>query len=88
MYHIQRFVIYINVFQADNYGMSENQVDRLLLRPAEAAEAIGIGRSKTYELLASGELPSIRIGSSVRVPVDALRAWIARQVAERTEAGR
>lgn len=63
-------------------------MDRLLLRPIEAAEAIGVGRSKIYELLASGELPSIRIGSSVRVPVDALRAWIAQQVVDRTEAGR
>ena len=60
-------------------------MDRLLLRPAEAAEAIGIGRSKIYQLLASGELPSIRVGSSVRVPVDALRAWIERQIAERAE---
>jgi excisionase family DNA binding protein len=58
-------------------------VDRLLLRPAEAAEAIGIGRSKIYELLASGELPSIRIGGSVRVPVDALRVWIETKTAER-----
>lgn len=57
-------------------------MDKLLLRPIEAAEAIGIGRSKIYELLASGELPSIRIGGSVRVPVDALRAWIERQLAE------
>ena len=63
-------------------------MDKLLLRPVEAAEAIGIGRSKMYELLASGELPSIRIGGSVRVPIDALRAWIARQLAEPTEAGR
>jgi excisionase family DNA binding protein len=55
-------------------------MDKLLLRPTEAAEAIGIGRSKVYELLASGELPSIRIGSSVRVPVDALREWIARRL--------
>jgi excisionase family DNA binding protein len=63
-------------------------MDRLLLRPMEAAEAIGCGRSKIYELLASGELPRVYLGSSVRVPVDALRAWIERQMAERTEAGR
>lgn len=63
-----------------------SHMDKLLLRPVEATEAIGIGRSKVYELLASGELPSIRIGGSVRVPVDALRAWIERQLAERTEA--
>ena len=57
--------------------------ERIALRPAEAAQAIGIGRSKVYELIASGELPSIRIGGSVRVPVDALRAWIARQLEAR-----
>jgi len=61
-------------------------MDRLLLRPMEAAEAIGVGRSKVYELLASGELPSIRIGGSVRVPVDALQRWIDRQLADRAEA--
>jgi excisionase family DNA binding protein len=55
-------------------------MDKLLLRPVEAAEAIGISRSKIYELLASGDLPSVRIGASVRVPVEALRAWIARQL--------
>jgi excisionase family DNA binding protein len=58
-------------------------MDKLLLRPVEAAEAIGIGRSKVYELIASGELPSVRIGASVRIPVDALRAWIARQLESR-----
>ena len=65
-----------------------DRMDKLLLRPIEAAEAIGIGRSKVYELLASGELPSIRIGGSVRVPVDALRNWIDRQLTGRTEIGR
>ena len=54
-------------------------MDRLLLRPVEVAEAIGVGRSKIYELLASGQLPSIRVGSSLRVSVEALREWIARQ---------
>ncbi|MBA2669255.1 MAG: helix-turn-helix domain-containing protein [Gemmatimonadetes bacterium] len=54
-------------------------MDKLLLRPVEAAEVIGIGRSKVYELLASGELPSIRIGGCIRVPVEALREWIARK---------
>ena len=61
-------------------------MDKLLLRPIEAAEAIGLGRSKVYELLASGELPSVRIGGSVRVPVDALRSWIDDQLAKRSGA--
>jgi excisionase family DNA binding protein len=56
-------------------------MDKLLLRPVEAAEVISVGRSKVYELIASGDLPSIRIGASVRVPVDALKAWISQRVA-------
>jgi len=55
--------------------------ERLLLRPAETAEAIGVSRSRAYELIAAGEIPSIKIGASVRVPIAALRAWIDRQIA-------
>ena len=53
---------------------------RLLLRPEEVQEALGLGRSKTYELLASGELPVIRIGRCVRVPAEALRLWVEKQI--------
>ena len=59
--------------------------ERLLLKPAEAADAIGVSRSRAYELIADGTLPSIRLGSSVRVPVSALREWIDRRVAEGIE---
>jgi len=55
-------------------------MERMLLRPAEAAEAIGVSRSRMYELLASGELPSIHVGRTVRVPVAALQAWIAERL--------
>lgn len=55
--------------------------DRLAYRVNEAADAIGISRAKAYELIAAGELPSIRIGSSIRVPAEALRAWIERRLA-------
>ena len=52
---------------------------RILLRPDEAAEALGISRSKCYALLAAGRLPSVRVGASRRVPLDALQHWIAEQ---------
>ena len=39
--------------------------ERLLLRPNEVAQLLGIGRSKTYEMLAAGIIPSVRIGASV-----------------------
>jgi len=62
--------------------------DRLMLRPSEAAEALGVSRSKAYELIASGEIPSVHVGGCLRVPVDALKAWIDRQLETRNEASR
>jgi excisionase family DNA binding protein len=69
-------------------NINASSMDRLLLRPVEVADALGIGRSKAYELIAAGTIPSIRIGGSVRVPAERLRAWIAQHVSEPTEAGR
>jgi len=54
-------------------------MDRMLLRPTEVADLLGIGRSKVYELISGGVIPSLRIGASVRVPVESLRAWITQQ---------
>jgi excisionase family DNA binding protein len=48
----------------------------LLLRASEVAAILGIGRSTVFELAASGELPVVRIGRSVRVPRHALYRWI------------
>jgi excisionase family DNA binding protein len=52
-------------------------MDKLLLTPLEAARTLGIGRSKLYELLASGNLASVHIGSCRRVPLEALRDYVA-----------
>ena len=48
-------------------------MDKLFARPSEAADALGLGRSKTYQLIANGTIPSVRIGKAIRVPVEALR---------------
>lgn len=55
---------------------AEQMTERLLLRPAEVAESIGVSRARAYELIAAGEIPSVKIGTSIRVSVQALRAWI------------
>jgi excisionase family DNA binding protein len=52
-------------------------MDKLLLTPTEAAQALGIGRSKIYELLQTGELRSVRIGTCRRIPTDALEQFLA-----------
>jgi excisionase family DNA binding protein len=51
--------------------------DRLLVTPAEAATALGIGRTRVYELMAAGDLRSVKIGRSRRIPVEALTAFIS-----------
>jgi excisionase family DNA binding protein len=56
---------------------------RILMRPIEVAEALGIGRSTAYGLLASGAIPSIRVGRQLRVPADELAAWVKAQVGKR-----
>jgi excisionase family DNA binding protein len=60
-----------------------NVTERLMLRPAEVGDAIGVSRSKAYELIANGVIPSVKVGGCVRVPLAALQSWIDRQMAER-----
>ena len=50
--------------------------DKLLLSPKEAAQKLGIGRSKIYELAASRELPVVRIGKLVKFSPGSLNSWI------------
>jgi excisionase family DNA binding protein len=52
-------------------------VARLLLRPEEVAQALGIGRTTVFELMRSGELPSVKIGVSRRIPADAVTEYVA-----------
>ena len=54
----------------------------LLLRPEQAAELLGISRSKVYAMVTSGRLPAVRLTGSVRIPraallelVEAATAW-------------
>jgi len=48
----------------------------LLLNIEEAGRVLGLGRTRMYALVASGELPAVRIGGSIRIPSDKLRQWI------------
>lgn len=61
-------------------------MDRLLLRPTEAAESLGISRSGIYELISKRRVPVVRIGRSVRIPADALIAWVNDQLEPSTDA--
>jgi excisionase family DNA binding protein len=49
----------------------------LLVRVEEAARILSLGRSKIYELMGSGELPSVKCGKARRIPLAALEQWVA-----------
>lgn len=53
---------------------------QLLVRVEEAARLCDLSRSRMYELIQSGEVPSVGIGRSRRVPVASLKEWIRRLV--------
>ena len=52
---------------------------KLFFRVEEAAEAVGLGRSKLYQLIQAGEIPAVKIGRSTRVPVAGLTKWAEAQ---------
>lgn len=56
-------------------------VPRLSLTPAEAADALGLGRTKLWELTTAGQIPHLKLGKAVRYPVDGLKKWLAEQSA-------
>ncbi|TMG06633.1 MAG: helix-turn-helix domain-containing protein [Chloroflexi bacterium] len=53
---------------------------QLLLTVEQAQRRLAIGRSHLYQLLGRGELKSVRIGGSRRIPVAALDRYIERML--------
>ncbi len=53
-------------------------MEKLLVTAEEAAESLGIGRSKVYELIRTGQVAWVRIGSCRRIAITELAAVIER----------
>ncbi len=51
--------------------------DAVLLKPEDAAALLGISRTRVYGLIGSGELASVKIGRSRRVPRVELDSYVA-----------
>ena len=49
----------------------------LTLRVEDLMPILGIGRNTAYELVRSGKIRSIRIGRQLRIPKDALVAYLS-----------
>ena len=57
----------------------------LLWSPTEASIRLGISRATLYELLASGQLASLKIGARRLIPDSEVRRFITTRLAETAE---
>lgn len=57
--------------------MHTNSTPKLAFTIPEACHAIGIGRSKMYELISQGRVETRKIGKRTIIPADSLRGLIA-----------
>lgn len=58
------------------------QPPRLLLSVVDAASLLGIGRTKVYELIATGELTAVSIGRARRVRASDLERFVEQLVSK------
>ena len=57
-------------------------MERVLLSIPEAGQVLHLGETKIKQLVVRGELPSVKIGKSRRIPVIAIRSYVERLVGE------
>jgi excisionase family DNA binding protein len=53
--------------------MSNQAPELLSVRVKEACQLTGIGRSKLYELIASGDVEIVKIGAITLIPIASLK---------------
>lgn len=51
-------------------------LERMLLSPEEAADVLGVGRAKVYDLMSEGRLASIKLGRCRRIPMASIRRLV------------
>ena len=56
--------------------------EKLLLTVDQAADRLGVARSHLYRWLMTGELPSLKLGRSRRIPVAALERFVIERLEE------
>jgi excisionase family DNA binding protein len=57
-------------------AIDQPPIRRLTLTVAEAGQVLGVSRSYAYELVRQGQLPCMRLGRRIVVPVRALEALL------------
>jgi excisionase family DNA binding protein len=63
---------------ANTFKPNNPRTERLAVSPSQGAAMAGIGRTKFYEVLNAGEIPSFKIGMRRLVRVAEIEAWLER----------
>ena len=57
---------------------SQDRIEPITVRIPDACRMLGIRRSKLYELIAEGEIRTLKLGSATLVPVEGIKALVRR----------
>ncbi len=63
------------------YAAPAHTADPIAISINEAARLAGVGRTRIYQALGYGELPSIKLGRRRLIRVAAVEAWLAKHEA-------
>jgi excisionase family DNA binding protein len=53
-----------------------------LLKARDLADKLGVSVPRVYQLIAAGEIPSVRVGNAIRIPRPAWERWLAGKAEE------
>ena len=52
----------------------------MMLSVSQVAKALGISRTRSYELVNEKGFPKVKIGTRIVVPKDEFRSWIKKEI--------
>lgn len=53
-------------------------MEPIVVRPKDGFAAIGVGVTKGYELIGSGDLETVKIGRATRITVESIKSYVAK----------
>ena len=56
----------------------QGRIEPITVRIPDACRMLGIRRTKFYELIAEGQIRTVKLGSATLVPVEGIKALVSR----------
>lgn len=55
------------------------------LNPNELSKVLGLGRTTTYKLLATGKIRSVKVGRRIIIPAEAIKEFLSTEQSKKLE---